>query len=333
MRNDNKSDIKKVVIIGSGPAGLAAAIYAGRGLLDPLVIEGPIPGGQPTQTSEVENYPGFSVGMQGNDIASNMRLQAQKFGTTFLSGYVRKIEKKDNLITITLDNGTTVLAEAIIVTTGANANWLGLESETRLRGLGVSACATCDGFFFRDKKVAVIGGGDSAMEEALFLTKYASRVYVIHRRDSFRASKIMQEKVFGNDKIEIKHNREIVEFIGEKILQKIKLKDTTSGVEEELPVDGAFLAIGHTPSTEFLAGSGVMLDKKGYILTSERVSFDGMTDVKDSFSPHYRYQTNIEGIFAAGDCMDYVYRQIGTAVGMGIAAEIEVEKYLETKKN
>lgn len=327
-------NLENVVIIGSGPAGLAAAIYAGRGMLKPLVIEGAVSGGQPTQTTEVENYPGFPSGVQGVDLVSGMRAQAERFGTKFIEGVVIKIKKEsDKYFIICLDNDKVIYSRSVLVATGAEANWLGLRSEERLKGRGVSACATCDGFFFKNMAVAVIGGGDSAMEEAEFLTKYASKVFIVHRRDALRASKIMQEKVLNNPKIEVKLDREIIDFLGEDRVSGIKMKDNKTGKEEVLDVRGIFLAIGHTPSTKFLSGSGVIMDKKGYIYTADRAGFESANELKEKFEPKFRFQTNIKGLFAAGDCMDSMYRQIGTAVGMGIAAEIEIEKYLEENKD
>ena len=325
--------MEKLVIIGGGPAGLAAAIYAGRGLLNPVLVEGIEPGGQLMKTSEVDNYPGFPKGVLGVDLMKHMREQAERFNTKFISQNVSGIEKKNDIFVINFDDGKSLESETVLIATGAKSNWLGLKSEQRLIGSGVSSCATCDGFFFKDKKVVVIGGGDAAMEEADFLTKYASKVILIHRRDKFRASKIMQERIFKNEKVEIMFNKEVIEILGQDSVSGIKIKDTQSNKEETLEIDGVFLAIGHTPSTDFLAATGVLMDAKKYIYTTERVMFEQVNEIKDKFFPEFRYQTNVKGLFAAGDCVDHAYRQAGTAVGMGIAAQLEIEKYLTEKNN
>lgn len=243
------------------------------------------------------------------DLMLAFRKQAEKFGTKFVAGKINSLND--------------IKAKAIIITTGAKAKWLGIESEQRLRGKGVSACATCDAFFFKNKIVAVVGGGDAALEEANFLTKFASKVYVIHRRDQFRASKFMQDRALSNPKIEPIYNEEILEVLGTDKVEGLKLKN------RNLVVDGLFLGIGHEPETGFLKNSGVLLDEKGYILTTERVRFENKAELFNKFNLQYRYATSVPGIFAAGDCVDHVYRQAGTAVGMAIAAELEVEKYLE----
>ncbi len=328
---NNENNVEKIVIIGGGPAGLSAAVYASRSMLNPLVVEGATPGGQLTLTSEVENYPGFPNGVLGTELIKNIRTQAEKFGTRFITDNVITVKKESDLFNLTLTNGNIIKSQSVLVATGADAKWLGLESEQRLRGKGVSACATCDGFFFKDKVIAVVGGGDSAMEEALFLTKFASRVYVIHRRSEFKASKIMQERVLNNEKIGVVWNKEVTEVLGENKVEGVKLKDTQDGTETTLELEGLFLAIGHTPSTAFLKETGVLIDDKGYIFTSDRVFMEDKTDIQGQYNKTFRYMTNIPGLFAAGDCTDFVYRQAGTAVGMAIAAEIEVEKYLEDK--
>ena len=321
--------MEKITIIGAGPAGLAAAIYAGRALISPLVIEGMTPGGQLTTTSEVENYPGFPESILGVELMMKMREQAHKFNTRFKSGEVKSVKRLENALELTLANGEIILSQTVLVATGAEAKWLGLDSETRLKNKGISGCATCDGFFFRDKTVAVIGGGDTAMEEALFLTKYASQVIIIHRKDSFRASKIMSDRVLAHEKIKVEWNKEIVEFQGADKLEGIKLKDIVSGEESEIVAQGAFVAIGRRPGTAFLEASGVFKDELGYIYTSQRA----YTEIEDvtfqaNFNRHYKYQTNIAGLFAAGDCADHVYRQAAVAAGSGVAAEIEMERYL-----
>ncbi|NCB21049.1 MAG: thioredoxin-disulfide reductase [Clostridia bacterium] len=324
--------MEKITIIGAGPAGLGAAIYAGRALINPLVVEGMSPGGQLTTTSEVENYPGFPKGILGVELMMDMRQQAERFSTRFKSGEVKSIKKIDGGFELSLSSGETINSKTVLVATGAEAKWLGLESEVRLKNKGISACATCDGFFFKDKQVAVIGGGDTAMEEALFLTKYAAKVIIIHRKETFRASKIMADRVLSNTKIKIEWNKETIEFLGDERLSGIKLKDTVSGEESEIEIGGAFVAIGRRPGTKFLEDTGVLMDELGYLYTSQRA----YTEKEDSsfqsqFNRQYKYQTNIPGLFAAGDCTDHVYRQAAVAGGAGVAAEIEIERYLEEK--
>lgn len=316
--------MEELIIIGSGPAGLSAAIYASRAMMKPLLIEG-IPGGQLMITSEVENYPGFEAGILGPQLMDQFRKQALKFGTRFETGMVTDVKKEGNVINVFVGQ-KRYQTKSLLVATGADAKWLGLESEKRLMGKGVSACATCDGFFFKDKVVAVVGGGDSAMEESLYLTKFASKVYVIHRKSEFRASKIMQKRVLDNPKIEVVWNAQVVEVLGDQKVEGIRLE--VDGSEKELSVDGLFVAIGHNPSTKFLLNSGVLLDEKGYIYTTERVRFEKLKDLMEKFPSNFKYMTNIDGIFASGDCVDSVYRQAGTAVGMGIGAQIEIESYL-----
>ena len=306
-------NIENVVIIGGGPAGLAASIYLARASLNPLVFAGSPPGGQLTLTSEVENYPGFES-ILGTELIDKMRNQAKKFGTRIIDENVKNVETGHAPSVpkiITSENGKVYQAKSIIIATGAKALWLNLPSETRLRGHGVSACATCDGFFFRDKTVAVVGGGDTALEEALTLTKFANLVYIIHRRDFFRGSKIMQDRVFANKKIKIIWNAAVEEILGEKRVEGIRIKNV--GVdrdrpEREIKLDGVFVAIGHKPDTELFVNK-IELDVKGYIIVN-------------------RSMTSVPGIFAAGDCVDHIYRQAATAVGMGVAAALEVEKYL-----
>lgn len=297
---------ENVIIIGGGPAGLAAAIYNARADLKPFVIAGSPPGGQLTLTSDVENYPGFEA-ILGPDLIQKMRNHALKFGTRVVDKNVLSVDfsKRPFKIT-TIDE--VYEARSVIITTGAKALWLGLESETRLRGKGVSACATCDGFFFKNKVVAVVGGGDTAMEDANTMTKFASKVYVIHRRSEFRASKIMQERILNNPKIEVIWNTAVEEVLGENRVEGVKLK-SSDGKTSELKLDGLFIAIGHKPDTEIFKDK-IELDKKGYIV------------VKQSM-------TSVPGVFAGGDCVDHIYKQAATAVGMGVAAALDTERWLE----
>ena len=302
----------QLIIVGSGPAGLTAAIYAARANLKPLVFEGIQPGGQLTITTDVENYPGFPDGIMGPELMDSFRKQAQRFGAETFYKNVDKIDLSQQPFKLTI--GTeTFLTETVIIATGASAKLLGLESETKLMGHGVSACATCDGFFFKDKEVVVVGGGDSAMEEAMFLTKFASKVTIIHRRDEFRASKIMQERVFKHSKIEVLWNHEVIDMIGdpkEGGLTKAILKDM-DGNSVNFECDGLFLGIGHSPNSVFL-DKQLNTDDKGYIITAP-----------DST------KTSISGVFACGDIQDTVYKQAVTAAGSGCMAAIEVEKFLE----
>jgi len=308
-----ESKVHNVIIIGSGPAGLTAALYAARANLKPVVFEGPEPGGQLTITTDVENFPGFPEGIQGPELMNLFRQQADRFGSQTLYEIVESVDFSARPFTVVTQQGT-YRAEAVIIATGVSARWLGLESEERFRGKGVSACATCDGFFFRDKIVAVVGGGDTAIEDALFLTRFTSRVYIIHRRDELRASKIMANRAFQNEKLEVVWNSVVTEVLGddEVGVTGIRLKDTVTEEEREMELDGLFVAIGHLPKTaifkEFLE-----TDEEGYLITD---------DVK----------TKIEGVFACGDIIDRVYRQAVTAAGSGCRAAIEVERWLEANQ-
>ena len=305
---------RKVIIIGSGPAGLTAAIYSARANLSPLVFEGIQPGGQLTITTDVENYPGFPDGVMGPDMMDKFRKQAQRFGAECLFQTVEKVDMSKQPFLVWA-NGQKYESESIIISTGASARLLGLDAEKELMGNGVSACATCDGFFYKDKKVVVVGGGDSAMEEATFLTKFASEVIIIHRRDEFRASKIMVERALKNPKISIKYNSIVKNIIGTKDsgVESIEIEDIKSKTTSIFQCDGIFMAIGHIPNTKIFNNS-LSLDENGYIKT--------MPD-----STH----TNIEGVFACGDVQDSIYKQAVTAAGSGCMAALDAEKWLENQ--
>jgi thioredoxin reductase (NADPH) len=305
---------REVIIIGSGPAGLTAAIYTARANLKPLVFEGSQPGGQLMITTEVENFPGFKNGIMGPELMEELRAQAERFGAEIETADVTKVQLNGDKKIIWEDEDEYE-AKTVIIATGASANLLGLKNESRLMGRGVSACATCDGFFFTNKEICVVGGGDSAMEEATFLTRFASKVYIIHRRDQFRASKIMVQKATDNPKIEFVLNSLVEDVLGEEKVTGVKIKNKLSGEISQLNVEGMFVAIGHTPNTNLFTGQ-LQLDDKGYIITGHDKS--------------KRTATSLAGVFACGDVQDSIYRQAVTAAGSGCAAALDAERYLET---
>jgi thioredoxin reductase (NADPH) len=309
---------RKVVILGSGPAGYTAAIYAARAMLEPAVIQGNQPGGQMTITTDVENYPGFAEVVQGPWLMEQMRAQAEHVGTEFIMDHIVRVDLSRRPFRLMGDSGDAYSCDALIIATGAQARWLGLASEEKLKGHGVSACATCDGFFYKGKEVVVVGGGNTAVEEALFLTNFASKVTIVHRRDAFRAEKIMQERLFKNPKIEVVWNSVLDEVLGTddpKAVTGVKLRDVATGETSTRAVDGVFIAIGHEPATQLFKGQ---LDAKpsGYLLTAP-----------DST------RTSTPGVFAAGDVKDDVFRQAVTAAGMGCMAALEAERYLAHLEN
>ena len=310
-----KNQMEKVVIIGSGAAGLTAAIYAARANLKPLVIEGIQPGGQLTITTDVENYPGYADVVQGPWMMEQMRSQALNVGARIINDVVVHVDFKKDSKTISLDSKSILSANTVIIATGAQAKWLGLESENKFNGKGVSACATCDGFFYRNKEVAVIGGGNSAVEEALYLSNICSKVTLIHRRDELRAEKILQERLFAKENINVIWNNIVSEILGdEKGVNSLEIKDKNSDKTEIIKVEGVFIAIGHSPSTEPFKGV-LEMDKEGYIVAQKPG-----TSI-----------TNIEGVFAAGDCVDKIYRQAVTAAGMGCMAALDAEKWMQNQ--
>ena len=308
-----KNQMEKVVVIGSGAAGLTAAIYAARANLKPLVIEGIQPGGQLTITTDVENYPGYADVVQGPWMMEQMRSQALNVGARIINDVVVHVDFKKDSKTISLDSKSILSANTVIIATGAQAKWLGLESENKFNGKGVSACATCDGFFYRNKEVAVIGGGNTAVEEALYLSNICSKVTLIHRRDELRAEKILQERLFAKENINVIWNNIVSEILGdEKGVNSLEIKDKNSDKTEIIKVEGVFIAIGHSPSTEPFKGV-LEMDKEGYIVAQKPG-----TSI-----------TNIEGVFAAGDCVDKIYRQAVTAAGMGCMAALDAEKWMQ----
>ena len=300
-----------LAIIGSGPAGYTAGIYASRASLKPVLFEGLESGGQLMLTTDVENYPGFDSGIMGPDLMQIFKKQAERFGTEIKTETINSIKKIDGGFSLESAKDSYEF-KSVIISSGASAKWLDVKGEKELQGHGVSACATCDGFFFKEKEVIVVGGGDSAMEEALFLTKFATKVYIVHRRDSFRASKIMQDRVLDNDKIEVLWNKEVTEIHGSESVESVSLADTKDGSSSEVNIDGVFMAIGHTPNVDFLDGL-VELDEKGYVKT-------GFTT---------ETSTSVPGVFAAGDVADSIYRQAVTAAGTGCQAAIDAERWLD----
>jgi thioredoxin reductase (NADPH) len=301
----------KMLIVGSGPAGLTAAIYAARANLEPIVISGYVPGGQLMITSDVENYPGFPEGIQGPELMQKFREQAERFGTRFVDVDVDRVDFSEGPFKLWADN-IEYTADSVVVATGASALWLGLDNETRLRGRGVSACATCDGFFFRGKKVAVVGGGDTALEEATFLTRFATDVTLLHRRDQFRGSKIMQQRALDNPKINVRWNTEVADVLGADRVEALRLRDTVTGAEADEPMEGLFVAIGYKPNTDVFR-DWLDVDDKGYLTVTDET------------------HTKIDGVFVAGDVHDHRYRQAVTAAADGCKAAIDAERWLESQ--
>ena len=311
--NNKSTKHTKVLILGSGPAGYTAAIYAARAMLKPILVHGSQPGGQLTTTTDVENYPGYSKVIQGPWLMEEMKGQAQAVGTEMIQDHISKVDLTKKPFTATGDSGQVYTADSFIISTGAQARWLNLKSEQEFRGFGVSACATCDGFFFKEKEVAVVGGGNAAVEEAMFLTKFASKVYLIHRRNELRAEKMLQAKLKSNKKIEIIWDTVVEDVIGTKepkTVNALKIKNVKDNKVKELKVDGLFIAIGHDPATSLFKDQ-LNMDKEGYLITKP-----------DST------ETNIPGVFAAGDVKDKIFRQAVTAAGMGCMSALEAEKYL-----
>jgi len=311
--NNKSTKHTKVLILGSGPAGYTAAIYAARAMLKPILVHGSQPGGQLTTTTDVENYPGYSKVIQGPWLMDEMKGQAEAVGTEMIQDHISKVDLTKKPFTATGDSGQIYTADSFIISTGAQARWLNLKSEQEFRGFGVSACATCDGFFFKEKEVAVVGGGNAAVEEAMFLTKFASKVYLIHRRNELRAEKMLQAKLKSNKKIEIIWDTVVEDVIGTKepkTVNALKIKNVKDNKVKELKVDGLFIAIGHDPATSLFKDQ-LNMDKEGYLITKP-----------DST------ETNIPGVFAAGDVKDKIFRQAVTAAGMGCMSALEAEKYL-----
>ena len=303
----------KVLIIGSGPAGYTAAIYAARAMLEPTLVQGLQPGGQLTITTDVENYPGYGDVIQGPWLMEQMQEQAKNVGTNIINDIIKSVDFKCKPFKAISESGTEYTADSVIISTGAQARWLGLDSEKKFQGYGVSACATCDGFFFKEKKVAVIGGGNSAVEEALYLTNFASKVYLVHRRNELRAEKILQERLFKNEKVECVWDSELKEIVGDEDplnVKSINIKNTKTNETSSIELDGVFVAIGHDPATQIFRDQ-VEMDEDGYIITKPDSTL-----------------TNVEGVYAAGDVKDKIYRQAVTAAGMGCMAALEAEKYL-----
>jgi thioredoxin reductase (NADPH) len=305
------SDVRNLIIIGSGPSGYTAAVYAARANLEPLVFEGSVTaGGALMNTTDVENFPGFPTGIMGPELMDNMRAQAERFGAELIADDVTAVDLTGAIKTVSLADGRTFQAHAVVLAMGSGYRKLGIEGEDRLSGHGVSWCATCDGFFFRDKEILVVGGGDSAVEEATFLTRFGSKVTLVHRRDELRASKIMQERAFSNPKLEMAWNSEVAEIHGDGLLEAVTLRDTVTGETRRVPASALFIAIGHDPRSELVKGQ-VDLDDEGYVLVQP-----GST------------ATNLPGVFAAGDLVDHTYRQAITAAGTGCSAALDAERYL-----
>ena len=303
----------KVLIIGSGPAGYTAAIYAARAMLEPTLVQGLQPGGQLTITTDVENYPGYGDVIQGPWLMEQMQEQAKNVGTNIINDIIKSVDFKCKPFRAISESGTEYTADSVIISTGAQARWLGLDSEKKFQGYGVSACATCDGFFFKEKKVAVIGGGNSAVEEALYLTNFASKVYLVHRRNELRAEKILQDRLFKNEKVECVWDSELKEIVGDEDplnVKSINIENTKTNETSSIELDGVFVAIGHDPATQIFRDQ-VEMDADGYIITKPDSTL-----------------TNVEGVYAAGDVKDKIYRQAVTAAGMGCMAALEAEKYL-----
>ncbi len=313
MPDSQPSSVENIIIIGTGPAGLTAAVYAARANLSPVCVEGTQPGGQLTITSDVENYPGFPEGVMGPELMERFRKQAERFGTRFVSGDVQAVDLNQRPFTLTFADGRQSKTRALIISTGASAKWIGIPNERRLMGRGVSGCATCDGFFFKNQDIAVVGGGDTAMEEATFLTRFAKSVTVIHRRDTLRASKAMQDKAFKNPKIKFIWDTEVSDILGENDVQGLKLKNLKTGESSEMKVTGLFVAIGHQPNTGLFQGQ-LQMNETGYLWVEPGTS-----------------KTSRAGVFAAGDVADHVYRQAITAAGTGCMAAIEAERLLESE--
>ena len=305
----------KVLIIGSGPAGYTAAIYAARAMLKPMMIQGMQPGGQLTITTDVENYPGFGDVIQGPWLMEQMEKQAKAVGTEIITDMIKSVDFSKKPFTAIGDSGETYTADSVIISTGAQARWLGIDSEKKFSGLGVSACATCDGFFFKDKEVIVVGGGNSAVEEALYLTGMASKVYLVHRRDKLRAEKILQDRLFANEKVQVIWNSEVDEILGDDTVRSVRLKNRIDNTKLIKKIDGVFIAIGHDPATGIFKGQ-VDMDNENYIITQPDSTL-----------------TSVDGVYAAGDVRDKTYRQAVTAAGMGCMAALEAEKFLASQES
>ena len=310
---DNTTEKVKVLIIGSGPAGYTAAIYASRANLNPVLYQGLQPGGQLTITTEVENYPGYADGIQGPEMMVDFEKQAKRMGTDIRYGIATKVDFSGQALKVQIDEEKWIEADSVIISTGASAKWLGLESEQRLNGFGVSACAVCDGFFFRGKEVAIVGAGDTAAEEALYLSKLCTNVHMFVRKDEMRASKVMQDRVLKTQNIKVYWNTETEEIIGDKTVTAVRIKNNKTGEKEEIPVNGFFVAIGHQPNSDIFKPF-IDMDEAGYIKTIPGTS-----------------KTNVEGVFASGDVQDKIYRQAVTAAGSGCMAALDAERYLSAK--